>query len=369
MRAGKCSCAKSFYFSPSYSSPSRLSKEATTPYGTFVYKLAHRAIRTAAVFATMAGAYVVQHETASKWQPSPQAWSEAGLDLPSDTISTTVGTRDGGIVHLLQRGEGRPILLLHGVTLSAKVWAYQLQELAPTCKVIAVDLRGHGLSKAGNLGFTIEQMADDLATVLEALDLTETILVGHSMGGMVALEYAMSHHLNNPKRVAGMLLVSTSANPLGLPSGHTIPVKAVTQLVNTYLSMRANAQRGVLPAGDLAAWLSRAAFGRFPLPAHVQITQLMLQEMSPQALAGILPSLAGFDRSRALGRVNLPTRILVGTADLLTPPFHARALVTGIPNSSLKLLSGAGHMLMLEQPGELRGAIREMIDGTIDRPT
>jgi len=330
-------------------------------------KPSHRLIRATTTSAALAGGYIIQHAAAAKWEPSSLSWSEAGLDLPSDLVSTTIGTEDGGTIHLLQRGEGRPVLFLHGVTLSAKVWAYQLQELASSYRVIAVDLRGHGLSKPGSSGTTIEQMADDLERVLDALDLTGAIVVGHSMGGMVAIEYALTHHPKMPNRVDGLLLVATSAKPLMPLNGNALPVKVATWLLNAYLAKRASNQQQPLPGGDIAAWLSRAAFGRYPLPAHVQVTQLMFQAMHPRSLSDILPSLAGFDRSNELREIELPTLVLVGTADLLTSPFHAKALASRIPRSSLKVLSGAGHMLMLEEPGELARAIREMDEET--RPT
>ena len=107
-------------------------------------------------------------------------------------------------------------MLLHGANLSAAVWSYQLRDLAGTHRVIALDMRGHGLSAAGGEGVTISAMAEDVAEVLAGLDLGQVVLAGHSMGGMVCLRLARRHPELLGTRIGAIALMATSGG-LGLP--------------------------------------------------------------------------------------------------------------------------------------------------------
>jgi pimeloyl-ACP methyl ester carboxylesterase len=108
------------------------------------------------------------------------------------------------------------MLFLHGIGLRAGAWRYQFA-LADRQRVLALDQRGHGRSRAGSAGYGLDPLADDLADVLRSLDLRDVVLVGHSMGGMTIMRFARRHADLLSERVAGLALVSTSADPvLGL---------------------------------------------------------------------------------------------------------------------------------------------------------
>ena len=139
------------------------------------------------------------------------------FDMPSDVTHRSVPTPDGGSLHVMERGDGRPLMLLHGITLSAEVWAPQLNQLADRYRVIAVDLRGHGQSTAGRDGYGIPRLATDVATVLEALDLDDAVLVGHSMGGMTVMQFCDDHADVLSRRVAGVVFVATRAHAVVPP--------------------------------------------------------------------------------------------------------------------------------------------------------
>ena len=123
-----------------------------------------------------------------------------------------IPTPDGGSIHAVEKGVGRPLVLLHGVTLRADVWAPQFHQLTDRYRVIAVDLRGHGHSKAGSEGYGIPQLATDLATLLRTLDLTGAIVVGHSMGGMTLMQFCGDHADALAERVAGLVFLATRAH-------------------------------------------------------------------------------------------------------------------------------------------------------------
>ncbi len=107
------------------------------------------------------------------------------------------------------------VVFCHGVTLSSRVWAKQFETFpAAGFRAVAFDSRGHGESRAGDTGHSLDNLADDLRTVLEALDLRDVILVGHSMGGMAVQAFAIRHPDVLDERVSGLVLLSTSSHNL-----------------------------------------------------------------------------------------------------------------------------------------------------------
>ena len=145
--------------------------------------------------------------------PAPEpAPPDALFDMPDDVAHRTMATRDGGELHFIERGEGRPLVLLHGITLRADVWAPQFHQLADRYRVIAVDLRGHGTSTAGTDGYGLPRLATDVATILETLDLYDAVVAGHSMGGMTVMQFCGDHPAVLDDRVAGVVFVATRAH-------------------------------------------------------------------------------------------------------------------------------------------------------------
>ena len=111
---------------------------------------------------------------------------DAGLALvPEFDHARVFDSHDGGTIYTIARGDGPPVVFCHGVTLSSRVWAKQFESFpAAGFQAVAYDARGHGESTTGDTGHSLDNLADDLRTVLEHLDLHDAILVGHSMGGM-----------------------------------------------------------------------------------------------------------------------------------------------------------------------------------------
>jgi pimeloyl-ACP methyl ester carboxylesterase len=278
------------------------------------------------------------------------------LDLPPDVVHHHLPTPDGGTIHAVERGAGRPLVLLHGITLRADVWAPQFHELADRYRVIAVDLRGHGESTAGSDGFGLHRLATDLATLLEALDLRHAIVVGHSMGGMTAMQFCGQHPDVLAERVDGLVFVATRAHqvlPPGIDRGARSLVAQGLELLEA---------GGELPArATVGSRAARLAFGDHPSSKAVRIVAEMGQSMEPHAL---LPSLAGLfehDAREALRATRTPSLVIVGTRDLLTPVPSGRHLAHLLPAAELVVLPRAGHQLMQERPTELA----ELIDAFV----
>jgi pimeloyl-ACP methyl ester carboxylesterase len=300
----------------------------------------------AAVVAAAGFAYALERAGARRWRVGDDELSAAGRSQPSDVRHHFVAMSDGGRVHVLERGEGPTTVLVHGVTLGVAVWAPQLHHLPG--RVIAISQRGHGQSRAGTEGYAFDRLGRDLLEVLEALDVRGAVLAGHSMGGMVSQLLAVERPAELARHVDRLVLVATCAGPIAVG-----PLSAAfTAAAARSLAGAERRGRGPIPAG-LTLWAARASFGVHPSAVDVELTRRMLAEMSPSAMAGLLPPLMNFDVRDRLGTVSLPTRVVGGTRDLLTPPRTVRAIASRIPGADLTLLAGCGHMVMLERPDQL----------------
>jgi 3-oxoadipate enol-lactonase len=207
-------------------------------------------------------------------------------------------------------------------------------------------------------------MAADVVEVLEALDVHDALVVGHSMGGMVAQTVVLEHRRRAAGRVAALVLVATSARTV---LGGRLGARATATLAaggGRAFGLLARRGWGLVPQEDLATWVARASFGTRADPAQVELARSMIAAMSPVAMAELSASLLSFDVVDRLGEIDLPTQVVVGTADLLTPPMAARVLAEGIPGATLTVLAGCGHMVMLERAPELDA----LLEGCPPRP-
>ncbi len=290
-------------------------------------------------------------------QARPDAVAADELDLPGDLDHGWVRMDDGAEIHTVEAGSGPPMILLHGITLSVATWVYQLRELAAGHRVLAIDQRGHGQSKGGQEDLGIDRLSLDLLAVMAEKKIKKAVVVGHSMGGMVALHSVINHPDEFKKHVKGLALVATSGGPLSRVPG----LLAVAELLQPGLRYRFNRfearGRPVLPPGELSYWLARVSLGRRPSRRHVALTAQMVADVSPATLSGLLGAVLSFDLSRHLGDVDLPALVAVGTNDRLTPAWMAHGLEKGLNQAELKEFDGAGHMLMLERHEELSQAL------------
>ncbi len=333
--------------------------------------LAAGAAVTAAAVA--GGVFAAQRHITRQWRATEEALAAAGLVLSDDLVHHEVPTSDGGTVHAVEIGEGPPIVLVHGVTHSVAVWVRQLAALTDRHRVIAIDLRGHGGSVAGDNDYSFDRLADDVLDVLDALSVRDAVLVGHSMGGMVSLAAVLRTAIprdpgrqsnRHPNRksgsVSGLVLVGTTAGPVTRASMSPLLTGMLTSLARRSLISAERHGRGLFPGEDLASWSTRLSFGSKPTPLDLELTRSMITTMSPATMAELLVSLMGFDVRSELHRIELPTRVVAGSRDLLLPPVHSRRLAAGIPGAELQMLGGCGHMVMLERADELNMIVDEL---------
>lgn len=317
-------------------------------------KLAVLGVTGLGIGAAAVGAYRATHPSDAQGPPTPDPgrWRrplrDELFDLPDGITEHDLPARDGGTLHVIEKGAGRSLVLLHGITLRSDVWAPQLHQLADRFRVIAVDLRGHGRSTAGTDGYGIGRLAADLATVLEDLDLHDAIVVGHSMGGMTVMAFCGDFPEVLAERVAGCVFLATRA--------HQVFPPYVDRGVRALLTRGQRLVDGgsALPArATVTTRMARLAFGEHPSPKAVGIVAAMGQAMEPAALLPSLAGLADHDARDALRATHTPSLVVVGTRDLLTPVPSARHLARLLPDAELVVLPKAGHQLMQERPDEL----------------
>ena len=306
--------------------------------------------------AAVAG-YALERAVSGRARRRPDPAADDDLSPLDDARHAMLATDDGGSLHVVERGSGPPLVLLHGVTLSAVAWHYQLVDLADRFRVIALDHRGHGRSEAGEGGYSPARLAADVVGALTALDLDDAVVVGHSMGGMVAMQLAVDHADVVAQRVRGLVLLSTTANPGARVPGWATLVKVTAPAARRGLRATSRLPGGFFASSDLAYALTRVGFGRKALHTHVELNRLMLASHSPLVLSEVWDGLVGFDLRRRLPEIDVPTLVIGGSRDNITPLHHSRQLAAGIPGAHLEVFEGGGHMLMLERRRELNDTL------------
>ena len=240
------------------------------------------------------------------------------------------------------------LLLVHGFPLDRRLWAAQVDPFANMTRVISPDLRGHGRSQVVPGPFTMEQHADDLAALLDHLKVRQTVVAGLSMGGYVAFAFWRRY----PQRVRGLILADTRAEPDGAAA-------------------RAGRDAAMVTVQQMGA----AAYADEMLPrllapanlADAKIAGAALKMMAEQSVEGIIGALGGLrdrtDSRDTLPTITVPTLVIAGDVDVITPPADARALTAAIPGARLVVIPKAGHLSPLENPRAFNAAVRTFLRG------
>ena len=271
------------------------------------------------------------------------------LLLPGGT-NLVVPTDDGAELAVTDLGTGPAVVLAHGWTEQREVWAPVAHRLLATGRrVVLYDQRGHGSSTTGAHGHTIPRLAADLQAVLEATDVRDAVLAGHSMGGMSILSLATHRPEVLAERAAALALVSTGAFGIGRTRND--------ELLGRLLDKRWFIS---LFRGPLGPYLVRRTVGRVARREHLRLTADMFAACDHDARRDFGTAMQAMDLRACLPAISLPTVVMVGTLDRLTPPHHADALVAAIPGARLVSLDGLGHQLPLEATEQVAETIRSL---------
>ncbi|MGK5684833.1 alpha/beta fold hydrolase [Actinoplanes sp. URMC 104] len=265
------------------------------------------------------------------------------------------------------------VVALHGWCQDKRTWEHQRAALrrlgSRRPRVIAYDTRGHGRSGATPLdSATLGQLGDDLAEVLRRYaPQGPVVLAGHSLGGMTIMEYAHRHPEQFADRVAGLLLVSTTAE------GHThthygLPDRLATlmragETIGAGLLARSGSwcpHRALLPALRPAVrWL---LFGEGHAEEALETTLRCFGRTTLRSIGGFRASIGTQQRLDTLATLgDVPAAVLVGERDRLTPPACAESIASALPHARLTVVPGAGHMLPLERPDEVSDELSEIV--------
>lgn len=241
-------------------------------------------------------------------------------------------------------GAGEPVLFVHAFPLNRRMWAPQVEALSDRYRCLTVDLRGFGESDAPAGPYSLEQMANDLAALLDAQKIERVTLVGLSMGGYLAFAFW--------RRYAGRL------RALVLADTRSGADTEATRKGREELAQLAEAEGlGPVVTAQLPRLLSAAA------PAELQEwVRDMIEEATPQGVAGALRAMAERpDSSDVLAQIACPTLVIAGGDDAVTPAAEMAAMAQRIPASSFVTLRGAGHLSNLEASAEFNATLERFL--------
>jgi 3-oxoadipate enol-lactonase len=258
-------------------------------------------------------------------------------------------TVNGVELSFVDRGTGPPLMLVHGFPLDHTMWDAQIDALAPKYRVIAPDLRGFGRSGVTDAVVTMEQFADDLAGLLDALGIGEPIALGGlSMGGYVAFEFQRKFG----PWLRGLMLCDTRAT------------NDSAEMAAARREMAARVLReGPAPLVDaMTPKLFAEATGK-ERPEVVEAVRRVMMETDPKGIAAAGRGMAERpDAAPMLPRIDCPTLVLVGQGDALSTPDEMRTMARAIPGARFVEIPGAGHLSPMENPHAVSAALREFLD-------
>jgi pimeloyl-ACP methyl ester carboxylesterase len=252
-------------------------------------------------------------------------------------------------LHYHDAGTGTALVLLHAFPLSAAMWLAQREGLADTSRVITPDQRGFGGSPLGADEPSLDQVADDVAMLLDGLGLDRVVLGGLSMGGYAAMAFLRRHG----ERVAGLLLADTKAGADAEAARQNR--ERIAQLVTD------DPGSSVVVDEILPTLLGETTMRERPLVAGR--TKAFVQAAPPAAVAWAQRAMAARpDSFETLRAVSVPTLVIVGAEDALAPVAEAQAMADAVPGAALEVLDRAGHLSAIEVPDEFNAAVRRFLN-------
>jgi pimeloyl-ACP methyl ester carboxylesterase len=236
------------------------------------------------------------------------------------------------------------VIFIHGWTANHQRWRLVKQSLEPDYRVVDYDLRGHGHSeKQPGLEYSFSMHVEDLAGLMDALGIERATLIGHSMGGMIAQQFALAY----PKRVERLVLAATSPRTVtGTKSRIGIAVAAFLfrRCFNLMIYVKDNGKK---KSPDM-----------FPDVFDPEM------RASAESASASLHMIAAMDIRSRLAEIKIPTLVLSAENDETISPELTRELAELIPNAQLRTFSDCGHHLILEQHEKVSAAIREFLSGS-----
>lgn len=245
-------------------------------------------------------------------------------------------------------GAGTPMVMIHGAQGDQTMFAGLAATFRARFKVLTFDQRGSGLSDKPDMPYSVAMLADDTAALMDHLGLAQAHIIGVSMGGMVAQEFALRH----ARKVRSLVLGCTT------PGGP----KAIraTELATSAYSTKE------MPAEERGRALAEAAFTKGYVARHPELISAMIElrrqrPIDPVGFARRMEALQTFDTYDRLPQIKCPTLVITGKDDALIPWENSRLIASRISGAQLRILEPAGHCFWLEQPEQAREAIEHFL--------
>ena len=311
-------------------------------------------VRALAVCALAAAAvHVLARATVRRLQANPDPYTISALSRDPEGeemfLERPDGTRLKAVVH---EGDGPTVVFVHALWAALFEWNVIWARLrAAGYRLIAYDHRGHGQSTIGSEGLGAAQMGRDLQAVLDHFDVRNGVLVGHSMGGFVALTYILANPAEAAARVRHNVLLASFAGDVlrGAPQN-----RLQVSLVRTGILQR------MVQSSTYGPLLVASFYGTQPSPSAMEAHRQMLARQSLKLMIPVLKALIAENYYPRLSEIKVPSTVVCGTQDRTSPPVHAHDLHEGIPGARLLRIQDAGHVLNWEAPEAVADLIKSV---------
>lgn len=279
-----------------------------------------------------------------------------------------VTSADGNPINVLAYGDpDAPIVVLsHGWTCSTTFWYPQINDLADDFRVVVYDQRGHGRTGIGPSPLSVDLLGDDLDAVLTAVvpDGRKAVVVGHSMGGMSIMSWALRYPGRVSRKAGAVMLASTGTDRL-IAETTVIPLPRLIASVPAPVGSVILGSTAPMIATPLNhRGLQYAGMAPGSTRDEVDFCMRIVQECSPATRGAWGRALSTLDVGASLDHLTVPTTVVVGTADRLTPPIHSIRMSERLDDAGhlqrLIRLPGIGHMSTVEAPAEINAEIRRL---------
>ena len=262
-----------------------------------------------------------------------------------------------------EQGSGDPLLLVMGLAADSAAWLFQVPDFARHYRTVVFDNRGVGRSAKPPGPYTIHEMADDTAGLLDVLGIARAHVVGVSMGGMIAQELALRH----PERVRGLVLACTYPEPdaeVERQRQFSMAQFGGTVAADGEMRIDLTALDPTLFFQHLLPRVFNQAFIDQELPKLMQLFSGALQYgFSMEAILGQVAAVMGHRATDRLHQIKARTLVITGDADLLIPPANSRVLAEHIPNARLVTIPGGSHGFNFETPERFNREVLDFLAG------
>jgi non-heme chloroperoxidase len=266
-------------------------------------------------------------------------------------------TRDGAKIYYEERGEGQPILLVHGWLCSSKFWQKNVPELANAFRVVTLDLRGHGNSCKVLTGHTIAQYARDVREVVEHLRLQEIVLVGWSLGGPVVLSYYEQYGSDTSLKALG--LVDTAPFPFcpAVWNSHALKNYNYDGMNATFADYTASPKK-------FAMAFTTRMFKEKPSDGDMDWVVAEMMKTPPWIAEAVYSDFVMSDHAESLAKIKLPVIVFAANSGVFCDGIAmGKAIANRVPQAIFIAFEDAGHILFYEQPQKFNGALTDFIQG------